>query len=116
MPSTVSFQDDGTGTKAITGLPAKRMSITNAENSVFGVKRLIGRRYDDPEVQELAQTLPYAVAAAPNGDAWIETCGSLVSPPHVSALLLAELRAVAEDYFGGWDPGSDHYRSCALRQ
>jgi molecular chaperone DnaK len=100
-PSMVSFLvDKEENRRRHIGAPAKRMAVTNPDGTVFGVKRLLGRRYDDPEVQALARTLPYKVEPAPNGDAWVRLAGELLSPPELSALVLAELKAVAEEHFG----------------
>jgi len=82
------------------GTPALRHAVTSPENTLFGVKRLIGRRFDDPEVQAWAKALPYAIDAAPNGDAWIATHGIPLAPPEISAFVLAELKSVAEEHLG----------------
>jgi len=101
-PSMVSVVDDAEGNpRPVVGTLAKRRAVTNPHDTIFGVKRLMGRRYDDPEIRRLARTLPYPVVAAPNGDAWVALGGELLSPPQVSALVLNELRQVAETYFDG---------------
>lgn len=101
-PSMVTFEASDTGeSEAIVGAQAMRKATMVPQNTFFGVKRLIGRRYDDPEVQALSKTLPYAIESAPNGDAWVDARGVLVSPPEISALVLRELREVAEKHFGG---------------
>jgi molecular chaperone DnaK len=97
-PSMISLAGAGA---ALVGAPAKRQAVTSPESTVFAVKRLIGRRFDDPEVQSLAVTLPYGVVPAPNGDAWVRIGGYHLSPPEVSAMVLAELRRIAEAHFGG---------------
>ncbi len=99
-PSMVSFADTVDG-RPLVGAPAKRHAVMNPQQSIFGVKRLIGRRWGDEEVQGLAATLPYAVTSAPNGDAWVRVHGMELSPQEVSALVLAELRDVAMEHFGG---------------
>ncbi len=100
-PSMVSVQTGSDGVKPLVGISAKRRAVTNPQDTVFAVKRLMGRRFDDPEVQQLARTLPYPVVAAPNGDAWVSIAGEPLAPQQVSALVLRELRMVAEAYFGG---------------
>ncbi len=101
-PSMVSVAENDAGElHALVGTPAKRRAVTNPEETVFGVKRLMGRRFDDADVQALARTLPYPVVPAPNGDAWVSLRGELMAPQQVSALVLAELRRVAEAHFGG---------------
>jgi molecular chaperone DnaK len=99
-PSVASFTSDGEG-EPLVGVPAKRNAVTNPAHTVHGAKRFIGRRYDDPEVQQLAATLPYALCAAPNGDAWVEAGGTPRSPQEIAALVLAELKAGAEHQLGG---------------
>ncbi len=99
-PSMVSFEDLPSSDKApIIGSAAKRRSVSNPLETLYGVKRLIGRPYHDPEVQELAQTLPYAVVSAANGDAWIETRGERLSPQEISAMILREMHDTASEYF-----------------
>lgn len=99
-PSVVSFREvDGESPEAFVGARAARMAVKNPRNTVFAFKRLIGRRFEDPEVQELAASLPYAVEPAPNGDAWIDAAGELHSPVELSAVLLEELRRVADSHF-----------------
>jgi molecular chaperone DnaK len=100
-PSMVSVSIDARGVHPLIGAPAKRRAVTAPDGTVYAVKRLMGRRFDDPEVRRLARALPYPVVAAPNGDAWVSLGGELMSPQQVSALILAELRAVAEEFFGG---------------
>jgi molecular chaperone DnaK len=97
MPSVVAFPERGA---PIVGTPARRQAVTNPHHTIFGAKRLIGRRHDDPEVQRLAATLPYEVAAAPSGDAWVQVGGRLVSPQEVSSHVLSAMRVVAEEHFG----------------
>jgi molecular chaperone DnaK len=100
--SVVSFREIEDGqVRSYVGSPAQRMAVTNPTNTVFGIKRLIGRAFHDPEILELAETLPYAVEPAPNGDAWVEAVGRLHSPVDISAIILRELREVAEAHYGG---------------
>jgi molecular chaperone DnaK len=100
-PSVVSFRETAEGEiKLYVGSPAQRMAVTNPTNTIFGIKRLIGRSYSDPEILELVENLPYAVEPAANGDAWIEANGRLHSPVELSAIVLRQLREVAEAHFG----------------
>ncbi len=98
-PSVVSFLEKEDA-RPLVGAPATRMAVTNPTNTIFAVKRLIGRRFDDSDVETLASGLPYAIEPAANGDAWVDGAGALYSPAHVSAMVLAELRKVAEAHFG----------------
>ncbi len=99
-PSMVSFERDEHGEiQPIVGTPAKRRAVTNPVDTVYGVKRLMGRRYDEKEIQRLAKTLPYDIAPATNGDAWVSVHGVSVSPQAASALVLNEIRIVAESFF-----------------
>ncbi len=100
-PSMVSFDGASDSDKApLVGAPAKRRAVTNPEETLYGVKRLIGRPYNDPEVQELALTLPFIVVPAANGDAWVEVCGEHRSPQEISGLILREMHDTAAEYFG----------------
>jgi len=98
-PSIVGFTEGG---ERLVGQIAKRQAITNPENTVYGVKRLIGRRFDSREAQANSQMVPYAVveAANGNGDAWIEVRGQKMSPPEISAMILTRMKQTAEDYLG----------------
>ncbi|HTR50975.1 MAG TPA: molecular chaperone DnaK [Kofleriaceae bacterium] len=96
-PSMVSWNADG---EVVVGAASKRQMVTNPQRTVFGVKRLIGRKASDPEVQSLAKRLPYKLAAAKNGDAWVDIAGTLRSPQEISAHVLAKMKRVAEDYLG----------------
>ncbi len=96
-PSMVSWNADG---DVIVGAASKRQMVTNPQRTVFGVKRLIGRKMHDRAVQSLAARLPYSVAAAKNGDAWVDIAGTLRSPQEISAHVLAKMKRVAEDYLG----------------
>jgi molecular chaperone DnaK len=99
-PSVVSLQEKAAAVEVLVGTPAVRAQVSNPEHTVFGAKRLIGRRFDDAQVQELAASLPFALVPAPNGDAWVKLRGLSLSPPEISALVLRELREVADHYFG----------------
>ncbi len=94
-PSVVGFTEDG---DQLVGQVAKRQAQTNAENTVFAVKRLIGRRFDAPDVAQARRSCPYKIVEGPNGDAWIDVRGKEMSPSEVSALILKEMREIAEDY------------------
>ena len=96
-PSMVAFTD---GKDVLVGAAAKRQAVMNAKRTVFGAKRLIGRRFDDPEVQKLLHTMPYAIVRAPNGDAWISVGDKPLSPQEISAYVLEKMREIAEDYLG----------------
>jgi molecular chaperone DnaK len=96
-PSMVSWNAEG---DVVVGATSKRQMVTNPERTVFGVKRLIGRKVGDAEVERLAVHLPYRVVPATNGDAWVEIDGSPHSPQEVSAHVLAKMKRVAEDYLG----------------
>ncbi len=96
-PSMVSWNADG---DVVVGAASKRQMVTNPQRTVFGAKRLIGRKANDRDVQQLASRLPYAVVAAKNGDAWVEIAGTPRSPQEISAHILAKMKRVAEDYLG----------------
>ncbi|HWP56497.1 MAG TPA: molecular chaperone DnaK [Candidatus Acidoferrales bacterium] len=96
-PSVVAFTDSG---ERLVGQIARRQAITNPENTIFAVKRLIGRRYDDPMVQKAMKVLPYKIVRAENGDAWVEIRGKRYSPPEISAFVLQKMKQTAEDYLG----------------
>jgi|UniRef100_A0A7C5ELK0 molecular chaperone DnaK len=96
-PSVVAFTDSG---ERLVGQIAKRQAITNPLNTVFAVKRLIGRKYDDPEVQRDIKILPYKIVRAENGDAHIEIRGRSYSPAEISAMILAKMKQTAEEYLG----------------
>jgi len=100
-PSMVSFElGEGGDITPLVGGPARRRAVTNPAETVFGIKRLMGRRFDEREITRLAKGLPYRVTAATNGDAWVEVHGVSVSPQAASALILNEIRVVAEQHFG----------------
>jgi molecular chaperone DnaK len=96
-PSMVAFAENG---EILVGQPAKRQSITNPENTVFAIKRLIGRRYDDPLTQKDKGMVPYRIVPGPNGDAWVEVRGKKYSPSQISAFILQKMKETAEAYLG----------------
>ena len=96
-PSVVALSDSG---ERLVGQIARRQAVTNPENTVFAVKRLIGRRFDDAEVQRAAKVLPSKVGRAENGDAWVELRGKKHSPQEISAMILQKMKKTAEDYLG----------------
>src|SRR5690625_2920594 len=95
-PSMVGFTDDG----IVVGQPAKRQSVTNPENTLFAIKRLIGRRYSDPTVEEDKALVSYKIVEGPNGDAWIEVKGKPYSPSQASAYILQKMKETAESFLG----------------
>ena len=96
-PSIVAYTEDG---EILVGAPAKRQAVTNAKNTVYAVKRLIGRKYDDKEVQKALKLSPYKIVRADNGDAWVEVRGRKIAPQQVSAEILRKMKKTAEDYLG----------------
>ena len=96
-PSIVAFTNDG---ERLVGQPAKRQAVTNPERTIFAVKRLIGRRYDDPMVEKDKNLVPYKIVKAPNGDAWVEVDGKTYSPSQISAFILQKMKDTAEAYLG----------------
>ena len=96
-PSVVAFTEAG---ERLVGQIAHRQAITNPTNTIFAVKRLMGRKFDDPEVQKAMKVLPYKIVRADNGDAWVEIRGKSYSPPEISAFILQKMRQTAEDYLG----------------
>jgi molecular chaperone DnaK len=96
-PSIVAFTDDG---ERLVGQPAKRQAVTNPEKTFFAVKRLIGRRYDDPMVEKDKKLVPYKIVRASNGDAWLEADGKTYSPSQISAFVLQKMKETAEAYLG----------------
>jgi molecular chaperone DnaK len=96
-PSVVAFTESG---ERLVGQIARRQAITNPENTIFAVKRLIGRRHDDPLVQKAMKVLPYKIVRADNGDAWVEIRGKKYSPAEISAFVLQKMKQTAEDYLG----------------
>src|SRR6478609_2565238 len=96
-PSIVAFTDDG---ERLVGQPAKRQAVTNPEKTIFAVKRLIGRRYDDPMVEKDKKLVPYKIAKAGNGDAWVEVDSQTYSPSQISAFTLQKMKETAEAHLG----------------
>ncbi|HWW47426.1 MAG TPA: molecular chaperone DnaK, partial [Xanthobacteraceae bacterium] len=96
-PSIVAFTDDG---ERLVGQPAKRQAVTNPEKTFFAVKRLIGRRYDDPMVEKDKGLVPYKIAKASNGDAWVEADGKTYSPSQISGFILQKMKETAEAHLG----------------
>src|SRR3979490_227664 len=96
-PSMVAFTDDG---EVLVGQPAKRQSITNPENTVYAIKRLIGRRYDDPITEKDKAMVPYHIVRGDNGDAWVEIKGKKYSPSQISAFILTKMKETAEANLG----------------
>jgi molecular chaperone DnaK len=96
-PSIVAFTDDG---ERLVGQPAKRQAVTNPEKTIFAVKRLIGRRYDDPMVEKDKKLVPYKITKASNGDAWVEADGKTYSPSQISAFILQKMKETAEANLG----------------
>ncbi len=96
-PSVVAITEAG---ERLVGQIAKRQSITNPDNTVFSIKRLIGRKFDSPEVREAMKHLPYKIVKAPNGDAHVDVRGKVYSPAEISAMILQKMRQTAEDYLG----------------
>ncbi len=96
-PSVVAFSEMG---DRLIGQIAKRQAITNPENTVYAIKRLMGRKFDDPEVQEIKKLVPYSIVASDNQDAWVEVRGKRFSPPEISAMILSTMKQYAEEYLG----------------
>ncbi|AQU84819.1 MAG: molecular chaperone DnaK [Halomonas sp.] len=96
-PSIIAYTDDG---ETLVGQAAKRQAVTNPENTLYAIKRLIGRRFKDDVVQKDIKMVPYKIAEADNGDAWVEVKGKRMAPPQVSAEVLKKMKKTAEDYLG----------------
>ncbi|MCC6303215.1 MAG: Hsp70 family protein, partial [Gammaproteobacteria bacterium] len=96
-PSIVAFSDDG---EVLVGQAAKRQSVTNPKNTLYAIKRLIGRRFNEDVVQRDLDLVPYKIVKADNGDAWVEVNGKKMAPPEVSARVLMKMKKTAEDYLG----------------
>ena len=96
-PSIIAYQE---GEETLVGAPAKRQAVTNPKNTIYAVKRLIGRKFDEDEVQKDIDLMPYTIAKADNGDAWVEVHGEKMAPPQISADILRKMKKTAEDYLG----------------
>ncbi|MDV2858294.1 MULTISPECIES: molecular chaperone DnaK [Oceanimonas] len=96
-PSIIAYTDDG---ETLVGQPAKRQAVTNPKNTLFAIKRLIGRRFEDEEVQRDIKIMPFNIVNADNGDAWVEAKDKKMAPPQVSAEVLKKMKKTAEDYLG----------------
>ena len=96
-PSIVAYQEDG---EILAGAPAKRQAVTNPKNTIYAVKRLIGRKFDEKEVQKDIHLMPYQIIKADNGDAWVEVRGKKLAPQQISAEILRKMKKTAEDYLG----------------
>src|SRR5256885_2518684 len=96
-PSIVAYMEDG---EILVGAPAKRQAVTNAKNTLYAIKRLIGRKFEEKEVQKDIALMPYKIVKADNGDAWVEVRGKKIAPPEVSAQVLRKMKKTAEDYLG----------------
>ena len=104
-PSIVAYTDDG---EILVGQSAKRQAVTNPTNTLFAVKRLIGRKFADGVVQKDIKMVPYDIVDANNGDAWIQVKGEQLAPPQVSAETLKKMKKTAEEYLGEAHRGGDH--------
>jgi molecular chaperone DnaK len=96
-PSIVAYMEDG---EILVGAPAKRQAVTNPRNTLYAIKRLIGRKFEEKEVQKDIALMPYKIVKADNGDAWVEVRGKKIAPPEVSAQVLRKMKKTAEDYLG----------------
>ena len=96
-PSIVAYMEDG---EILVGAPAKRQAVTNPKNTLYAIKRLIGRKFEEKEVQKDIDLMPYKIAKADNSDAWVEIRGKKIAPPEVSAQVLRKMKKTAEDYLG----------------
>ena len=96
-PSVIAYSDDG---ETLVGQPAKRQAVTNPSNTLFAIKRLIGRQYKDKVVQKDIKMVPYEIIEADNGDAWVQVNGEKMSPPQISAQILMKMKKTAEDFLG----------------
>ncbi|HLT26263.1 MAG TPA: Hsp70 family protein, partial [Zeimonas sp.] len=96
-PSIVAYMEDG---EILVGAPAKRQAVTNPKNTLFAIKRLIGRKFDEKEVQKDIHLMPYQIIRADNGDAWVQVRDKKLAPPQVSAEVLRKMKKTAEDYLG----------------
>ena len=97
-PSVVAYVDDGK--EILVGAPAKRQAVTNPKHTVYATKRLIGRRFEDKEVQKDIEQMPFEIIKADNGDAWVQVRDQKLAPPQISAEVLRKMKKTAEDYLG----------------
>jgi len=97
IPSVVAISKSG---ERLVGDVAKRQAVTNPENTIYSIKRLMGRKFEDPETEKTKKLVPYKIVRAANGDAWVEMAGKQYSPPEISAMILAKIKADAEAYLG----------------
>ncbi|HEY5800250.1 MAG TPA: Hsp70 family protein, partial [Burkholderiaceae bacterium] len=96
-PSIIAYQEDG---EILIGAPAKRQAVTNPTNTLYAIKRLIGRKYDEKEVQKDIGLMPFTISKADNGDAWVSVRDKKLAPPQISAEVLRKMKKTAEDYLG----------------
>src|SRR5210317_2123415 len=96
-PSIIAYTDDG---ETLVGQPAKRQAVTNPHNTLFAIKRLIGRRFEDDVVQKDIKMVPYNIVKADNGDAWVKVKDDAMAPPQVSAEVLRKMKKTAEEFLG----------------
>ncbi|MBQ0130901.1 MAG: Hsp70 family protein, partial [Comamonas sp.] len=96
-PSIIAYQEDG---EILVGASAKRQAVTNPKNTIYAAKRLIGRKFDEKEVQKDIDLMPFTIAKADNGDAWVEVRGQKLAPPQISAEVLRKMKKTAEDFLG----------------
>lgn len=96
-PSIIAYMDDG---EILVGAPAKRQAVTNPRNTIYAAKRLIGRRFEDKEVQKDIDLMPFEILKAKNGDAWVKVRDQELAPPQLSAEVLRKMKKAAEDYLG----------------
>ncbi len=96
-PSIIAYTNDN---EILVGQPAKRQAVTNPKNTLFAIKRLIGRRFDDAEVKRDIDIMPFEITKADNGDAWVNVKGDKLAPPQISAEVLKKMKKTAEDFLG----------------
>ncbi len=96
-PSVIAYTDND---EVLVGMPAKRQAVTNPENTLYAIKRLIGRTFEDKVVKQDADMVPYKIIKADNGDAWVEANKKKMAPPELSAMILQKMKKTAEDYLG----------------
>ena len=96
-PSVIAYMENG---EVLVGVPAKRQAVTNPQNTLYAIKRLIGRRFEDKEVQKDIDMMPFKISKADNGDAWVSVRNEQFAPPQISAEVLRKMKKTAEDYLG----------------